>query len=383
MMTDLKQAIVRGAICMTVLIPLVGMTSPAAAQRRANLGIVGAKAPQWNLEQWINLPPGRETLDLSDLDGRVVYLLCFQSWCPGCHSHGFPTLVKLIDHYQGQDDVAFVAVQTVFEGYSTNTPKRAWETARSFKLSIPVAHDGSAGHRSTLMARYRTGGTPWTVVIDREGTVRFNDFRIGVDQARRLIDKLRRQPMTKKPKAIETLPASRGGQDRIGKKFPKLTFDRWLNPPPASPKPKATLYRWWTDTCPFCAASLPGIEKWRRTYESKGLRVVGIYHPKPPRAVDDESILKTAKALGYHGPNAVDEDWSALQKAYLSTGERSATSVTFLVDRNGVIRFLHPGPEFFASDDPKHARANRDHQLLEKAIEAVLGEEAGHPARLP
>ena len=154
-------------------------------------------------------------------------------------------------------------------------------------------------------------------------------------------------------------------------------------PPPTAPKPKATLYRWWTDTCPFCAASLPGIEKWRRAYESKGLRVVGIYHPKPPRAVDDESILKTAKRLGYQGPIAVDEDWSALQKAYLSTGERSATSVTFLVDRDGVIRFLHPGPQFFASDDPKHAQANRDHQLLEKAIEVVLEEEAGRPARLP
>ena len=40
-----------------------------------------------------------------------------------------------------------------------------------------------------------------------------------------------------------------------------------------------------------------------------------------------------------------------------------------------MIRFLHPGPEFFASDDPKHARANRDHQLLETAIEALLSEE--------
>ena len=33
------------------------------------------------------------------------------------------------------------------------------------------------------MRAYRTGGTPWTVIIDAEGIVRFDDFTISADDA--------------------------------------------------------------------------------------------------------------------------------------------------------------------------------------------------------
>ena len=39
----------------------------------------------------------------------------------------------------------------------------------------------------------------------------------------------------------------------------------------------------------------------------------------------------------------MDENWSVLKKLWLSTGHRPATSVSFLVDREGVVRFVHPG----------------------------------------
>src|SRR5438477_8006146 len=67
-------------------------------------------------------------------------------------------------------------------------------------------------------------------------------------------------PAEEKPAKIETLPASRGGQDLVGTKFPTLHFDRWLKTPDNRSVETAgsvTLYRWWTDTCPFCAATLP------------------------------------------------------------------------------------------------------------------------------
>jgi hypothetical protein len=106
--------------------------------------------------------------------------------------------------------------------------------------------------------------------------------------------------------------------------------------------------------------------------------VVAVYHPKPPRSVDEADVLAAAKELGYRGPIAVDEDWSQLERAYLDSGNRGATSVTFLVDGDRMIRFVHPGPVFFASDDPRFAEANADHQLLEKAIEALLGDRIHH-----
>ncbi|MFB3139045.1 MAG: peroxiredoxin family protein, partial [Phycisphaerales bacterium] len=145
------------------------------------MGIAGTKAPNWGVAQWINLPQDKQAIDVADFKGKVVYLLCFQSWCPGCHARGFPTLLQLISSYDDTDDVAFVAVQTTFEGFAANSAQRAWETARRYKLDIPIGHDGSAQKRSTLMQRYRTGGTPWVIIIDKQGIVRRNGFQTRVN----------------------------------------------------------------------------------------------------------------------------------------------------------------------------------------------------------
>ena len=127
----------------------------------------------------------------------MIYLYCFQSWCPGCHSHGFPTLREVREHFldAGADDVAFVAVQTVFEGHRTNTATKAKSTVAGFELDIPTGHDpGAGGRRPSLMRGYRTGGTPWTILIDKRGVVRFNGFRIRPDKAIAAIEKLRAEP---------------------------------------------------------------------------------------------------------------------------------------------------------------------------------------------
>ncbi|MDP7134267.1 MAG: redoxin family protein, partial [Planctomycetota bacterium] len=105
-------------------------------------GILGQKAPSWGVTEWKNLPEGKKQLDLEDFKSKVVYLYCFQSWCPGCHRYGFPTLKKAISRFKGNKDVTFVAVQTVFEGASVNTPAKAWSTAKRYDLKIPVGPSG-------------------------------------------------------------------------------------------------------------------------------------------------------------------------------------------------------------------------------------------------
>ncbi len=161
-----------------------------AGQAQSERGILGKKAPSLGVRTWLNLPEGKDSVDVGDYEGKVVYLYGFQSWCPGCHKYGFPTLTKLIEHYKNNDEVAFLAVQTVFEGFSSNTLQRAKETAQRYHLTIPIGHSGSADERSTVMQRYRTGGTPWTIIVDREGIVRYNDFHIAPDDAISVIDRL-------------------------------------------------------------------------------------------------------------------------------------------------------------------------------------------------
>jgi thiol-disulfide isomerase/thioredoxin len=158
-----------------------------------------------------------------------------------------------------------------------------------------------------------------------------------------------------------------------------LHFGRWLNTEKNQPLDTAgsvTLYRWWTDTCPYCAATLPAIEKLGATYGPKGLKIVAVYHPKPPREVTDQSVRDAAGRIGYQGAIAIDADWAQLRKLYLSTGKRGATSVSFLVDRSGVIRFVHPGVQYFPSDKPEDAEHDADFRLIDKAIGALLEEKA-------
>lgn len=166
---------------------LVGY-APALEHTR---GILDLRAPSWGVADWIQLPEGQRTLDVSDFRGKVVYILAFQAWCPGYHSIGFPTFQKVMAQYEGADDVAFVAIQTTFEGFHVNDMEGARKMAERYGLTIPVGHSGSRRVPSGFMRRYRTGGTPWVVLLDREGVVRYNDFHIGPEQAAEWIDRLR------------------------------------------------------------------------------------------------------------------------------------------------------------------------------------------------
>ena len=93
--------------------------------------------------------------------------------------------------YQNDPDVAFVAIQTTFEGFDSNTFKQAKKVAADYKIKIPVGHSGSREKLSPVLVNYRSGGTPWTVIIDRNGIVRFNYFHLEYLQATMLIDKLK------------------------------------------------------------------------------------------------------------------------------------------------------------------------------------------------
>jgi hypothetical protein len=68
----------------------------------------------------------------------------------------------------------------------------------------------------------------------------------------------------------------------------------------------------------------------------------------------------------------IDGEWSQLKKWWLETGERNATSVSILVDSEGRVRFLHPGPVLFPSDEKQFAQENKDFELLDKAIDSLL-----------
>ena len=149
------------------------------------LGIAGQTAPEFRFEDWLD--NADHNLQIADIEEPLIYLYNFQSWCQGCHSHGFPTLnaVRAALTSDGfADQVKFIAIQTVFEGHDVNTSDAARESLSRHELDdLALGHD--SGYPPTIMVDYRTGGTPWTVLIGPrpDRTVLFNGFQLDADRA--------------------------------------------------------------------------------------------------------------------------------------------------------------------------------------------------------
>ncbi len=144
------------------------------------------KAPEFDVNQWIDAKGSKtEPIKLSNFDGKFKIVYCFQSWCPGCHSKGLPDLKKMVNALEGNDNVVFLAIQTVFEGHESNTYDKMVETQKKYELQIPFGHDaGDDGKsRSNIMINYQTGGTPWFLFIDKRNNVVFSDFHLNPDTA--------------------------------------------------------------------------------------------------------------------------------------------------------------------------------------------------------
>ncbi len=144
------------------------------------------KAPEIKVKHWIDANGKKiEPLNLSDFEGKFKVIYCFQGWCAGCHSKGFPDLKKMVDALKDNSQIAFLAIQTVFEGFDENTYDKIEKTQKQYDLKIPFGHDaGDDGKsRSNIMSNYQTGGTPWFIFIDKHDHIVFADFHLNVDAA--------------------------------------------------------------------------------------------------------------------------------------------------------------------------------------------------------
>lgn len=155
--------------------------APLARAETEKYGILGRAAPEIDSSFWIDRDGRASNFSIAAARGKWVYLKCFQSWCPGCHKYGFPALKKVADRFEDDTRFTAVGVQTVFEGFGINTQDKVREIQLQYQLPITMGHDAGdpqGDHQPRTMRRYRSGGTPWVVIIDPEGRVVFNDFHI-------------------------------------------------------------------------------------------------------------------------------------------------------------------------------------------------------------
>jgi thiol-disulfide isomerase/thioredoxin len=168
---------------------------------------------------------------------------------------------------------------------------------------------------------------------------------------------------------VYSAPAE-AGNDLIGRRFEKWDVGDWINSKPLtldSLRSNVVLIRWWTAPgCPFCEASIPALNEFARRYRDRGLVVLGFYHHKSPGRLTLAHVKEQIRRLNLEFPVAIDRDWSTLRSWWLDKHERGWTSVSILLDRDGTVRYVHPGGAYFKGES--------GYEALEKQIEALLSD---------
>ena len=151
----------------------------------------------------------------------------------------------------------------------------------------------------------------------------------------------------------------------------KLTH--WTNGSPVDLKDlkgKVVLVRWWTAPgCSYCRVTAPALNEFHDAYQAQGLEVLGVYHHKLSTPLDPAAAWRQAREFGFKFPVAIDPQWRTLKKWWLEKGDTGFTSVSFLLDRQGVIRHIHPGGQYLKGDP--------DYLQLKSRIQQLLAEPPG------
>jgi peroxiredoxin len=113
---------------------------------------------------------------------------------------------------------------------------------------------------------------------------------------------------------------------------------------------KVVLLNFWATWCGPCRAELPRFDRWQAKYQARGLQVLAI-------SMDDDPALArgVVDKLGLHFPVVMGD--SQLGSLY---GGVFGLPVTYLIDRNGVVR--------------RRIEGEAKSDVLEKEIVALLSE---------
>ena len=154
----------------------------------------------------------------------------------------------------------------------------------------------------------------------------------------------------------------------LGTRPPDWNVSHWVNSSPLTLeglRGQVVLVRWWTAPhCPFCSASAPALNEFHRAYTDRGLLVIGFYHHKALTPLKPDQVKIYADRFGFEFPVAIDSGWQTLRSWWLNQGNQRWPSVSFLLDRQGVVRYIHPGGQYLEGDADYWELRNKIEELL-------------------
>ena len=159
----------------------------------------------------------------------------------------------------------------------------------------------------------------------------------------------------------------------VGKPAPPWETTAWFNASPMKVEDlhgKVVLVRWFMSAeCPYCSATAPSLVELHDTYAARGLTIVGMYHHKSETPLVEADVKKLAlDHYRFAFPIAIDDGWKTLRKWWLGAHPDSWTSVSFVIDKKGIVRFVHLGGEY--------APESSDYKQMQRWVEQLLAEPA-------
>lgn len=148
------------------------------------------------------------------------------------------------------------------------------------------------------------------------------------------------------------------------------TTEKWMNTTPLDLhdlRGRVVLVRWFmANDCPYCTGTAPALRQLHQDYATRGLTVVGLYHHRGRHSLEDGEYEGYVRRYGFTFPVAVDVSWSTLERWWMRGHRRAFTSVTFILDKQGRVRAVHPGP--------RYAPGDAQYLAIRSAVERLLTE---------
>lgn len=131
-------------------------------------------APELIVSKWLNCD---SDITLSALRGKVVIIYAFQMLCPGCVATSIPQ-AKQTSAAFSPDDVAVIGLHTVFEHHEGMQEASLKAFLHEYRVEFPVGIDKDSENFPIpkTMGLYNMKGTPTTLLIDRKGRLRRQQF---------------------------------------------------------------------------------------------------------------------------------------------------------------------------------------------------------------
>lgn len=126
---------------------------------------INSAAPDFRLKDI----SGKE-VSLSSLKGKVVVLDFWASWCVPCHEN-FPAVQKVVNHYQGDQNVVFLFIDTREKSTDYVQLAKADMAKNHYNFHVLFDEYGADGKQNKYYSTLGMAGIPTRFIIDANGII--------------------------------------------------------------------------------------------------------------------------------------------------------------------------------------------------------------------